>query len=98
MRHRAQLARARHDGRDWVVKRRERTRHLIELGGLVTKSGLVALTDDDRTTLYGAFLTAAIVLRGDRRDEALALWRRRGKREFDLHLEPNAKRSGRGPV
>lgn len=98
MRRRAELARARHDVRDWVVKRRERTRHLIELGGLVVKARLVELTDDDRATLYGAFLTAAMMLRGDRRDEALALWRRRGKREFDLHPEPNAKRSGSGPV
>ena len=45
--------------REWAVKRRERTRHLIELGGLVVKAGLVDLIDDDRTTLYGAFLTAA---------------------------------------
>ena len=36
------------------MKRRERTRHLIELGGLVVKAGLVDLTDDDRATLYGA--------------------------------------------
>ena len=43
--------------REWVVKRRERTRHLIELGGLVIKAGLVDLTDDDRAILYGAFLT-----------------------------------------
>lgn len=37
-------------------KRRERTRHIIELGGLVQKSGLVELTNDDRALLYGAFL------------------------------------------
>jgi hypothetical protein len=30
------------------VKRRERTHHLIELGGLVAWAGLVELTDDDR--------------------------------------------------
>jgi hypothetical protein len=36
--------------------RRERTRHLIELGGLVQKAGLVELADDDRATLYGAML------------------------------------------
>jgi hypothetical protein len=41
--------------REWAVARRERTRHLIELGGLVVKAGLVDLTDDDRATLYGAF-------------------------------------------
>lgn len=45
--------------REWVVKRRERTRHLIELGGLVVKAGLVDLADDDRATLYGAFLAVA---------------------------------------
>jgi hypothetical protein len=32
------------------VARRERTRHLIELGGLVQKAGLVELADDDRAT------------------------------------------------
>lgn len=65
------------------MKRRERTRQLIELGGLVAKAGLVELTDDDRATLYGAFLAIAIVLRGEQRDEALVAWRRRGKRAFE---------------
>lgn len=69
--------------REWVMKRRERTRHLIELGGLVVKAGLVDLTDDDRTTLYGAFLTVAGRLRGDDRASALALWQRKGKRAFE---------------
>ena len=41
------------------MQRRERTRHLIELGGLVQKAGLVELTDDDRATLYGAMLDLA---------------------------------------
>jgi len=39
---------ARSDTRDWAKARRERTRHLIELGGLVQKAGLVELVDDDR--------------------------------------------------
>ena len=43
--------------REWQVKWRERTRQLIELGGLVIKAGLFELADDDRATLYGAFLT-----------------------------------------
>lgn len=68
--------------REWQVKRRERTRQLIELGGLVAKSGLVDLTDDDRATLYGAFLTLADQLRGDSKASALALWQRKGKRAF----------------
>lgn len=71
------------DTRAWVVKRRERTRHLIELGGLVQKAGLVELTRDDRAALYGAFLTLATMLRGEDRDHTLALWRRGGKRAFE---------------
>jgi hypothetical protein len=56
---------------------------LIELGGLVVKAGLVDLTDDDRATLYGALLTVADRLRSEERADALALWRRRGKRAFE---------------
>ena len=59
--------------REWQIKRRERTRQLIELGGLVTKAGLVEIADDDRATLYGAFLTVAAKLRGEDREQALVL-------------------------
>jgi len=69
------------------VKRRERTHHLIELGGLVVKAGLVELTDDDRATLYGAFLATAVMLRSEQRAEALAAWRRRGRRAFEAESE-----------
>ncbi|MGH6617213.1 conjugal transfer protein TraD [Sphingomonas sp.] len=65
------------------MKRRERTRQLIELGGLVAKAGLVELTDDDRAAMFGILIYAAAVLRSERRERALALWRRRGKREFE---------------
>ena len=65
------------------MERRERTRHLIELGGLVQKSGLVELADDDRATLYGAMLDLAGRAGGDDGANALALWKRRGKRAFD---------------
>ena len=40
---RAEAVAARTDTRAWMVQRRERTRHLIELGGLVQKAGLVEL-------------------------------------------------------
>ena len=73
--------------RDWQVKRRERTRHLIELGGLVIKAGLVDLTNGDRATIYGAFLTVADRLRGEERANALALWRRKGKRAFEAEQD-----------
>ena len=82
-RHRLEAAEARTDMREWQVKRRERTRHMIELGGLVVKAGLVELTDDDRATLYGAFLTVAAKLRGDELEQALVLWKRKGKRALD---------------
>jgi hypothetical protein len=70
--------------REWAVQRRERTRHLIELGGLVVKAGLVDLTDDDRATLYGAFLTVAAKLRSEEREQVLILWKRKGKRAFEI--------------
>jgi hypothetical protein len=78
--------------RDWAKARRERTRHLIELGGLVQKAGLVELVDDDRATLLGAFMELADRLHGS--DEATgdprhlaARWRRRGLRTFDADRE-----------
>lgn len=80
---------ARADTRDWAKLRRERTRHLIELGGLVHKAGLIELLDDDRATLLGAFLDLADRLRGEEhldasRADLLARWRRRGLRAFDV--------------
>jgi hypothetical protein len=75
------------------VKRRERTRHLIELGGLVQKSGLVDLTSDDRAVLYGAFLDIASMLQGNRREDRITLWRKRGSRAFksDTDAQPIRK-------
>lgn len=64
------------------MKRRERTRHLIELGGLVAKARIVELIDDDRAALYGALLEIAAKLRSQDRAAALMLWRRRGERAF----------------
>lgn len=64
------------------MKRRERTRHLIELGGLVMKAGLVELTDDDRAVILGLLVEAAAKLRGPDREQMLTLWQRRGKRSF----------------
>lgn len=69
--------------RDWQIKRRERTRQLIELGGLVVKAGLVDLTDDNRAMLYGALLWMAEKLRSDDGAHAAALWRKRGARAFE---------------
>lgn len=68
--------------REWQVERRERTRQLIELGGLVSKAGLVELTDDDRAVIFGALIEAAAKLRGPDREQQRLLWGRRGKRGF----------------
>jgi hypothetical protein len=65
------------------MKRRERTRHLIELGGLVAKAGLIELTDDDRTVILGALGEIAAKLRSEDSEQAILLWRRRGKRMFE---------------
>jgi Conjugal transfer protein TraD len=73
--------------RTWQVERRKRTRHLIELGGLVVKSGIVDLTGDDRAMIYGALLWSAEKLKSDQRERALALWAAKGKQalEADPH-------------
>lgn len=86
--HRAEAARARADTRAWAVQRRERTRQLIELGGLVAKAGLVELTGDDRAALLGAFLELAEQLAGPSRGDLLMIWRRRGKRAFAADADP----------
>lgn len=74
--------------REWQIKRRTRTRQLIELGGLVVKAGLVDQTNDDRAILLGAFLDVAAKLQGEDREQALALWKRKGKRAFEAEHNP----------
>ena len=69
------------------MKRRERTRHLIELGGLVRKSGLVDLTGDDRAVLYGAFLEIASMLQSKNREQNMASWRSRRGRAFKTETD-----------
>ena len=92
-RNRLDAARARTDTRDWAKARRERTRHLIELGGLVVKADLVELTDDDRATLLGALLDVAGQLRGmSDADPAhlRARWQRQGLRAFEADKDATA--------
>jgi hypothetical protein len=80
--------------RAWGVKRRERTRHLIELGGLVVKSGFEELTGDDRAALYGGFLELVLQLQQESCGPMLALWRRRGGRTFKEEYEKRVKNKG----
>ncbi len=94
LRNRLDRDRARDDKRQWVQDRRARTRHLIELGGLVQKAGLVELVADDRATLLGAFLELAARMSGHEDEhqgvsqaDLLLRWRRRGLRAFDADRE-----------
>lgn len=94
-RNRLQRDRSRDDKREWVQDRRARTRHLIELGGLVQKAGLVELLEDDRATLLGALLELAGRLQDiEQTDEDAgdlkARWRRRGLRAFDAETNQTA--------
>lgn len=69
--------------RTWQVERRKRTRHLIELGGLVVKAGVVDLTGDDRAVILGALLWMADKLKSDEGKHARELWTEKGKQAFE---------------
>lgn len=69
--------------RTWQVERRKRTRHLIELGGLVIKAGIVGLTGDDRAMIYGALLWMADKLNSEDGKRARELWAGKGKTTFE---------------
>jgi hypothetical protein len=75
--------------RAWQVERRQRTRHLIELGGLVVKAGIVDLTNDDRVTIYGALLWIAAKLQSDEGEHARNLWTAKGRQAFDGERHEN---------
>ena len=68
--------------RTWQVERRKRTRHLIELGGLVVKAGIVDLTSDDRAMIYGAMIWMAEKLQSKDSERARELWAGKGKAAF----------------
>ena len=89
---RDQAARARHDMRSWQVQRRERARHLIELGGLVVKAGIVDLTGDDRSTILGALIWIAERTKGrSARTGPARSGPAKGKQAFDMDTEPRAE-------
>ncbi|TPL55500.1 conjugal transfer protein TraD [Mesorhizobium sp. B2-4-2] len=81
--------------RTWQVERRQRTRHLIELGGLVFKAGIVELTNDDRATVYGALLWIAEKLQSHEGENARHLWAAKGKQAFDAERHEEQKGSER---
>jgi hypothetical protein len=76
--------------RAWQVERRTRTRHLIELGGLVVKARVVDLTGDDRAIILGALLWMADKLKSNQGEQARALWAAKGKEAFALEWATDA--------
>ncbi len=86
---RTEAARARMDNRDWVQARRARTRELIELGGLVQKSGfpdlVAAVEPDTPAVILGALLDLVEELResatnGSSVVSRVTRWRDRGRK------------------
>ena len=77
--------------RSWQVERRKRTRHLIELGGLIVKAGLVDLTGDDRATIFGALIWMADKLKSEERERALTRWAEKGKSAFEAEHPADAR-------
>ncbi|MFA5490818.1 MAG: conjugal transfer protein TraD [Candidimonas sp.] len=77
--------------RSWQVERRKRTRHLIELGGLVVKAGIVDLTGDDRAMIYGAMIWMAEKLKSEGGEHARGVWTELGKMAFEAERSADAR-------
>ena len=60
------------------MDRRARTRKLIELGGLVQRSGLVTVANDDRALILGALISLVRELQDHEKKEKRANWRALG--------------------
>jgi len=91
-RNRQTAARVRHDMRAWQVERRKRAKHLIELGGLVVKSGIVELTGDDRAVILGALIRIADKLKSEDAARAKTLWTGKGKEAFEAERKTQKSR------
>ena len=74
------------------MDRRARTRKLIELGGLVQKSGFATIANDDRALILGALMVIAKNLEGPSAKEKRAEWRALGdaalKTSTNQHITP----------
>ena len=76
--------------RTWQIERRKRTRHLIELGGLVVKAGIVDLTGNDRAMIYGAMIWIAEKLKSEGGEHARDTWTKLGKMAFEMERPAGA--------
>ncbi|MGJ4952470.1 conjugal transfer protein TraD [Bradyrhizobium sp. HKCCYLS20291] len=84
--------------RTWQAERRKRTRHLIELGGLVVKAGIIELTGNDRAIIFGALLWMADKLQSDQGERARALWVAKGTQAFEAASASHTKVDPTGPT
>jgi hypothetical protein len=84
--------------RSWQVERRRRTRHLIELGGLIVKAGIVDMTSDDRAAIFGALLWMADKLKSDQGALARALWAAKGKQALEMDTATRDKTDRTAPA
>ncbi|MBZ9814742.1 conjugal transfer protein TraD [Mesorhizobium sp. CA7] len=75
--------------RTWQIERRKRTRYLIELGGLVIKTGIVDLTADGRAIIYGAMLWMADMLKSDQGEQIRQIWSASGRKAFTAEQRQN---------
>ena len=66
------------------MNRRERTRQLIELGGLVAKSGLLAVTNDDRALILGALIVIVKNLEALGSEDKRIRWRTLGEDKMKI--------------
>jgi hypothetical protein len=75
--------------RTWQVERRKRTRHLIELGGLIVKAGIAELTGDDRAMIFGALRWCTDKLKSEQGERARALWTAKGEQALEADPATN---------
>ena len=64
------------------MDRRARTRKLIELGGLVQKSGLATITNDDRALILGALIFVTKHLEDPGSQDKRTRWRAMGEEQM----------------
>src|SRR4051794_36529725 len=92
---RAERIHTRSNTRTGMQARRARTRRLIELGGLVHKSGLADQLGDDRTAIMGALLTAVRLLNNASTHgppaDVIARWREAGRVALNRRDQPNTE-------
>jgi hypothetical protein len=75
------------------MNRRERTRQLIELGGLVAKSGFIEESKDDRALLLGLLISVTRNLTHPQNAGLFNAWREEGRVVLDNKKVIDLKRS-----